>query len=479
MAGASTNGTAGGGGGGRANGGAAGAQGGATSNGGGAGGAGGAAGASGGAGGCPGSTSNCQPQASVELDAGDSFSCELLQPEGSVKCWGNGLLIGQGNGVTIGDDESPSVIAPIELTKKPGVRAVRLSVGQWHACAVLSDGTLTCWGDNFFGQLGYGRRGDYVGDDERPSSVGAVQVSRTPGLKVVDVVAGGTHTCALLSDHSVKCWGQGMLGQLGQGNTNDIGDDEPPSAIGPISLSRTPGVFASRLGAGEQFTCAVMSNGGLKCWGYGAGGQLGYGNIENIGDDELPSSVGDVPLTTKPGVTAVAMAGGVAHTCALLSNGEVKCWGFAFGGRLGYGNDDNIGDLQPPASVGALELTRAPGVVATRLAVGGAHACALLSDSSVTCWGWNELGQLGYGNTRFIGDDERPVSAGPVSVTNDPRVEVLGIAAGHKHNCAALSNGNVRCWGDFSAGELGDPETQRVGNIGDDELPSSLPPLSL
>ena len=129
--------------------------------------------------------------------------------------------------------------------------------------------------------------------------------------------------------------GIGEFGQLGYGNTNTIGDDETPDTVGVVNLGQT----ASAITAGGSHTCAILADNTVKCWGRGNNGQLGYGNIDNIGDNETPNTVGVVNL----GQTAKAItAGGSSqfgggHTCALLADNTVKCWGFGRFGRLGYG----------------------------------------------------------------------------------------------------------------------------------------------
>ncbi|MEZ5160050.1 MAG: RCC1 domain-containing protein [Marmoricola sp.] len=166
------------------------------------------------------------------------------------------------------------------------------------------------------------------------------------------------------------------------------------------------------IAAGREHTCAVTSTGAVRCWGYGYYGQLGYGNTTTIGDDETPASAGNVPLSA----TAVAITAGWYHTCALLSTGDVRCWGYGYYGQLGYGNLHSIGDDETPASNVPL------GAKATAITAGSNHTCALLTTGDVRCWGHDSYGQLGYGNTHNIGDDETPASAGNIpSAPRPPR----------------------------------------------------------
>jgi alpha-tubulin suppressor-like RCC1 family protein len=415
-------------------------------------------------------TASCEPLTVKQIVAGERHTCALLS-DGTVKCWGlnnNGQLgSGRGSGEKV---LLASAAELVSITNTPGVKVTAIAAGWFHTCALLSDGSAKCWGWNDHGQLGYGNT-ESIGDDEPPSSVGPLSLTTTAGVTVT-ALAAGRHTCALLSDGSVKCWGGTPYGY---GNNELIGDNEVPSSVGPISVTTTPGVTVTSIACSFYNTCAVLSDGSLKCWGMNGWGELGSGNVDSIGDNELPSAVGPVSVTNTSGVTVTAVAGGFNHMCALLSDGSVKCWGGVNNGTMGvgYGNTIPIGDNESPSSVGAISLTTTPGVVATAIASGTHHACALLSDSSVKCWGWNAHGQLGYGNTDVIGDNELPSSVGAASITTAPGVRVSAIAAGAAAwtTCALLSDGSAKCWGLNTDGQAGYGTTQNVGN---DELPSSL-----
>ncbi len=185
---------------------------------------------------------------------------------------------------------------------------------------------------------------------------------------------------------------------------------------------------AQTLAAGRDHTCAVRA-GAVRCWG---AGYLGYPGQSVIGDDELPSSVGDIQV----GGVVEAVAAGSFHTCALLSGGKVRCWGDNGRGPLGYGSGVRIGDDETPASAGDVDV----GATVTQLVGGLYHTCATIAGGHVRCWGDNGSGQLGYGHTNRIGDNEVPASAGNVNVGGT----VVQFAAGHEHTCAVLSGGQVR-----------------------------------
>jgi alpha-tubulin suppressor-like RCC1 family protein len=258
---------------------------------------------------------------------------------------------------------------------------------------------VRCWGGASYGELGYGNI-DNIGDDETPESAGNVNV----GGNVVQIATGAYHSCALLDTGAVRCWGSGSSGQLGYGNTDNIGDDETPASVGDVNI----GGRAVQVSAGAMHTCALLETGAVRCWGDAGGGALGYGNENDIGDNAAPASAVDVNI----GGNAVQISLVFSHTCALLDTGAVRCWGNGWNGKLGYGETRNIGDNETPASAGDVNL----GEATLQLTVGTYHTCALLESGTVHCWGEGESGKLGYGNINNIGDDEDPVSAGEVVV---------------------------------------------------------------
>lgn len=340
-----------------------------------------------------------------DFDLGD-HSCAVTV-EGAVRCWGNDDA-GQ---LGLGEVVPPASGAQESIAAVLGAEAVAVSIGERHTCAVTEDAMIRCWGLNSHGQLGYGHTLN-IGDDETPASAGDVSVGR-PAVQVVAGGAGlgGAHTCALLDDGSVRCWGWTLAdfgekggGILGYGNNENIGDDELPSAVGPVDL----GGPVARLAAGGRHTCALRVDGALVCWGLNRYGALGLGHTEDIGDDETPNPAGIVPL----GSAAVAVAAAWYNTCAILENGEVRCWGSGAGGTHGYGNTMDLGDDELPAALGPLDF--ASDTPAVQLTGGRAHICALFADAALRCWGYNSYGQLGLGSTVNIGDDESPAAAGAV-----------------------------------------------------------------
>jgi alpha-tubulin suppressor-like RCC1 family protein len=385
----------------------------------------------------------------VRVSVGGSHTCAVLQ-SGGVRCWGWGAygMPGYGNRVDIGDDETPASVGDVNV----GGKVVDVTVGTRHACALLEGGRVRCWGFAFEGELGYGNQTD-VGDDGPPAAAGDVAVGGT----VVQIAAGLDHTCALLDTGNVRCWGSNAAGQIGYANTRSVGDNELPFTAGDVNV----GGRVIQISTGYQQTCALLEGGAVRCWGQNAFGALGYGHQDNIGDDEAPAHAGNVDV----GGPVAQLTVGSQITCTLLVGGRVRCWGSSAVGQLGYGNTKTIGDDEVPASAGDVDV----GGKVVQVSAGFDHVCALLDTGHLRCWGRNEVGQLGYGNTTTIGDNETPSSAGDVDVGGT----VTRISTGSGRTCAILEGGRLRCWGADGLGGLGYGRPLG-GPIGDDETPASV-----
>lgn len=281
---------------------------------------------------------------------------------------------------------------------------------------------------------------------------------------VTQVAAGYSHTCALFSNGRVKCWGAGSSGQLGYGNTSTIGDNELPSSVGFVDV----GGNTVEIAVGDIHTCARLDTGAVRCWGQGVFGQLGYGSAAAVGVTEDPAAVGPVALGAGP---VRQIEAGTVHTCAVKESGLIYCWGCPFTGVLGYSTTDCYGATASttPVMVGAVSVG-ALVVEAARL--GGDHTCARVADDKLRCWGANGTGQLGYPGAGVVGDNEHPSDVGDVDVGEG----VLGVATGATHTCAWLTTGGVRCWGDGQDGKLGYGNTD---SLGVSQAPSEIPDVSL
>lgn len=382
------------------------------------------------------------------IRAGESHTCALFN-NGNLRCWGlnSSGQLGYGNTFDIGDDEQPFTAGDVPLV---GVGS-KLAVGAHHTCALLDTGLVRCWGNNEYGQLGYNTTLN-VGDGEPIASYGYVNL----GGIAVKIAAGAEHTCALMNTGNVRCWGRNNYGQLGRGHTNNVGDNEQPYEGGDSDVD--VGGTVKNIVAGGHHTCALLDNGHVRCWGFNAYGQLGYSDHTPVGDNENPAARGDVPVG---GDTVLQLAAGDNHTCAVLSTGNLRCWGYNGFGQLGYGSTANV---DTPSEAGDVNV----GGQVLQVATGKLHTCALLGTGDLKCWGNGGSGRLGYGNASH--------RLAPTTAVDLDGSSAFQVTAGGSHTCALLSTGGARCWGENAAGQLG---YGHVRDIGDTELPSSESDLQL
>ncbi len=321
-------------------------------------------------------------------------SCFLYEA-GNVRCVGsnnNGYL---GYGHTDPVPDTPADGEDVDL----GEPVQHIAGGYEHVCAILESGAVRCWGHAAYGGLGYQTFDTTFGDDETPAELDPLEI----GGAVTSVAGGLWFDCAILGggNGQVRCWGFNMCGQLGYGHTETIGDNEPPGSEGNVMAG------ASELTQTSGSTCALLDGGTVKCWGCGDE-VLGYGNSSDVGDDEEARFALDVEL----GGVVEHLGGG--PKCALMSDHTMRCWGKNDVGQLGTGDREPIGDNEVPVDA---NQTLLDGPV-SRLARGSSqtHMCVLMESGAVRCWGSNEGGELGLGHQESIGDNEPPTDAEPVRV---------------------------------------------------------------
>ena len=250
-------------------------------------------------------------------------------------------------------------------------------------------------------------------------------------LTAQNIDVGDNHFCAKsFDDNTIKCWGSNNNGQIGDGGAIPGDLHLTPSTV--VNISN-----ASQIDTGYDFSCALLTDNTVQCWGMNSYGQLGNGSTTN---QSAPVSVSGISNATKVAV-------GNNHACALLSDNTIKCWGYGNKGQLGNGS---TADQSTPVAVSGIST-------ATQISAGYSHTCSTLNDNSVQCWGENTYGQLGNGNTT---DQSTPVAvSGPISSVK--------VSAGTWHTCAVDSTGNaLKCWGRNSSGELG------IGNTTDQLTPA-------
>lgn len=325
----------------------------------------------------------------TRVAAGGSFTC-AVRANGTVWCWGS-ITFGQlGNGVRgdIGDYRATAVQVRRGSVHLTGVKHV--VAGRLHACALRTDGSVYCWGFAQYEQPGDGTTGG-------PGQVRttAVRVRRGSAYldKVTAIAAGTDHTCAIRKDGSTWCWGRGVDGQLGDGQS---GGSHMRTV--PVRVKRGNGYLTKAAGidAGGDHTCVRRTDGTAWCWGAAESGQLGDGTT---GDPVTHLRSTPVQVVRGSGVmTGVTGLGtGEGHSCARRSDGSAWCWGRGDSGQLGDGATGNPTTHVRLKPVRVLRPTEV--LTGVRTVAGGfGHTCALRTDKGVWCWGSNRFGQAGRGS---------------------------------------------------------------------------------
>jgi alpha-tubulin suppressor-like RCC1 family protein len=230
--------------------------------------------------------------------AGNQHSC-VLSDQGAVYCWG------ANDEGQLGDGTQTDSSTPVEsLSLGRGRYAVSLAAGDEHTCAILDNGSVKCWGDNSYGQLG---DGSYTSSGS-PRLVSNLSQGRT----AVSIQAGATHTCAVLDNGSIQCWGNNQYRQLAITGNSAYNNPVTPSL--PVNLT------VHGLALGDDHTCVLAETGRVMCWGDSTNGQMGAGYQIGISAPTWTNAIGVSSLV-------VAISAGAEHNCALLDNGSTSCWG--------------------------------------------------------------------------------------------------------------------------------------------------------
>ena len=329
-----------------------------------------------------------------------------------------------------------------------GLAAVQVSQGANHSCALMSDGSVWCWGANNRGQLG------------RPasttSSATGLVVEGVVSIKKIAAVAEDA-TCALGSNGAVQCWGENAAGQLGQALS-------VASSNVPLTVPNVAG--ATDIEGGHGHVCVILADKTMKCWGSNGEGELGIGNAHSSSAPPTFVLATTGAAGSKLGnVTALASGGQNQHMCAITNNGvgtgALVCWGDDLYYQLGVDAQGRSGPANTSCYTGEpcapypLPVLNPAGLTIKGVALGFEHTCVLASDGKVRCDGTNPFGQLGL--PFAIQDENTPTT--PVSVNGVDLTNVAAIFAGGLHSCAKLTDGTASCWGSNGSGELGNEGT--------------------
>lgn len=307
-------------------------------------------------------------------------------------------------------------------------------------------------------------------DEPRPDARTPDAVDADPGgLKAIEVAANGSSTCALSNTNRVTCWGANTWGKLGIPSADASARGDEPGELQQLrGLDFGTGARPVHLSSAVDYGCAVLADSRVKCWGNNDGAQLGDATYDHIGDND--GDMGD-------NWQAVIAAGGSGfddvvtghyHTCVLQA-GRVYCWGLNDLGEAGQG--DTTPHVTDQATLAAVDL--GTGFVTKQLASSFNSTCALSTAGDIKCWGY---GILGYGDAQTRGDQPGEMGDNLPIIPLGIGVTASKIFAGWSATCAITSAGTV-CWGDGSTGQLGNGSTAVIGD--DPGEVATLKPLNL
>ena len=365
------------------------------------------------------------------ISAGTDETCAVLFNT-TARCWGFNNF-GQ-----VGDGTKTNRSRPVVVLNAPGTgplqTVVQISVGDTHACALMKDGSARCWGQG--GELGDGTNTTR----SRPVTVlNGLGTGRL--LHMTQISAGGGQTCARLTDGTARCWG--VDGAMGNGRrTSRL----PVRVLNPAGTG--PQGNITQISAGKRHVCARITDGTARCWGVNASGQLGDGTRT---DHFLPVKVLNSAGTAQARITQIVATH--RHTCARITDGTARCWGFNTDGELG---DGTTADGLRPVKVTNGAGTGWLGAIA-EVTAGGSHSCARITDGTARCWGIR--GALADANTSPTPASQLRPAKVMDSTGSQPITNVTQISAGLGQTCVRKSNGTAQCFGENAEGELGDGTT--------------------
>jgi alpha-tubulin suppressor-like RCC1 family protein len=339
-----------------------------------------------------------------QISAGTFHSCGVTT-DNLAYCWGQDASgeLGDGTQPANGFSSKPIPVAG-------GLHFVQVSAGYYYSCGVTTDQRAYCWGENVYGKLGDGT------NTRRLTPVAVIG-----GHRFRQVDAGLFHTCGLTPSDEAFCWGYNRYGQLGDGS--EFNQRQRPVRV-------AGGLTFRRVIAGGIHTCGVTTGFRAYCWGNGSHGQIGDGK----------TYLRRTPRLVTGGLSFRQVHAGNTHSCGLTTENRAYCWGGNDRGQLGDGT--TIQRLKPVAVSGGLQFN---GISPSEV-----HTCGVTTGSRAYCWGWRHYGQLGDGSQ--LGDDTPRLS--PVAVVGGLRFSA--VSAGGAHSCGVTTGNAGYCWGQDSAGELGD-----------------------
>ena len=334
----------------------------------------------------------------------------------------------------------------------------QISVTEQDTCAILEDSSLKCWGRNHFGITGSGSSGT-IGDAANEMGDYLPPVDLGTGRTAIAVATGSQTNCIVLDNGMVKCFGNTADGCAGQPDTvlatigvtdSNIGDDdfELDDKLPAISLGT--GRTATGVCVGQEFGCALLDNGAVKCWGRNSNGQLGQGDTTTRGETESSMGDGLPEIDLGTGRTAIQLQCGNSFACAILDDVTMKCWGSNNRNQCGQGHNSNIGDGSNEMGdhLPAIVFESGRTVKSLGVGVGYEHTCVIMDDDTARCWGYgsSSYGPCGYGDALTRGTTQYPVSGVPAVDLGAGRT-AQQLSGSYIGTCALLDDGSVKCWG--------------------------------
>ncbi|MFA5249646.1 MAG: FISUMP domain-containing protein [Candidatus Paceibacterota bacterium] len=369
--------------------------------------------------------------ASVTSIASDGYhSCAVSS--GSVYCSGYNHYGQLGNGAT-----SEEGYIPVRVKGEGGAGYLtgvsEVGTGWNHSCALKSDGTVWCWGQNLSAQLGDGTT---INKSVPVQVLGAGGIGKLTGVSQLSV--GDNHNCAIKNDNTIWCWGYNWRGQLGDNTTTQR--TSPVQVLGAGGIGKLTGVSQASLG--DNHSCAVKTDGTVWCWGYNNAGVLGTGDTTS---SRVPIQVlGEGGVGKLTGISQVSA--GESNTCAVKPDGTVYCWGWNYSGQLGTNNTTlSYVPIQPLNSNGVGNLTGVSYIFS-----GQRTTCVIKTDKTLWCWGNNDSGRLGINNTT---EQHLPVQVLD-KYGSGYFADTAKITGKFYNLCAVKTDGTAYCWGENNKGEL-------------------------
>jgi alpha-tubulin suppressor-like RCC1 family protein len=345
--------------------------------------------------------------------AGGIWNCGLVS--GAAYCWG---FNGYGN---LGNNSTTNSSTPVAVAG--GLTFASLTVGEAYTCGVTTGAAAYCWGDDDNGALGNDATGNLF-----PTPVAVLG-----GLTFTSLSAGGDNVCGVATGGAAYCWGDNVVGELGNGSTI-ISSSKPVSVAGGLN-------FRS-VSAGRDHACGVTTGGAAYCWGDNEYGELGNGPTADTLNDStvtLGTANSSTPVAVARGLSFASLSAGASfYTCGVTTVGAAYCWGQNSSGVLGNGSTTN----------GSTPVAVAGGLTFASLSAGASSTCGLTTGGAAYCWGDNSYGQLG--------DNSTTNSSTPIAVAGG--LTFASLSTGES-TCGVTTGGAAYCWGASEDGQLGNNST--------------------